>query len=486
MAATPIPDNRAAFSLAEIVQATGATLVAGTHRSVVGVGIDSRRITTGNLFVALRGEIHDGHRYVGSAIASGASAVLVQDEVDVPAGATVLRVDDTLGALGALAAFHRRRFDVPVVAITGSVGKTTTKELIAAALEGVGRRTMRTRGNLNNRVGVPMTLLTLDADHDAAVVELGMNVPGEIRELAERVHPTIGVVTSVAEVHTEGVGGLDGVAQEKGALLEALDPHATAVWCSDYELLAPYADRSAAGRKIGYGERQHSDVALTHWTLEGGALEERIATRATYRLANRSVDIRLKLLGRAAASNAAAALAVIEVIEPARLDDAASALGRVLPSLHRMVPAELSSGILLLDDCYNASPTSTVAALETAAALASSRGGEVVAVLADMLELGHEEQRLHAEVGREAARVGVRALVAVGERMSHAGGAALNAGAKGGRRPRVVLLRSADAAAACVRELAQPRDVVLVKGSRGMRMERVVEALRAPEDRGGQ
>src|SRR5688572_3638784 len=188
--ATPIPTNEVAFSADEL--RTIATLVRGAD--VRGVAIDSRAVSEGNLFVALRGETHDAHDFLPQAIAAGARAVLVDREVEAPESVGVFRADDTLAALGALGALHRRRFSIPLVAITGSVGKTTTKELTRAALEGSGRRTMATRGNLNNRIGVPMTLFMLSADHDAAVIEMGMNVPGEIADLCAMAAPTIGVV----------------------------------------------------------------------------------------------------------------------------------------------------------------------------------------------------------------------------------------------------------------------------------------------------
>ncbi|HEY8429191.1 MAG TPA: UDP-N-acetylmuramoyl-tripeptide--D-alanyl-D-alanine ligase, partial [Sandaracinaceae bacterium] len=428
------------------------------------------------LFVALRGARHDAHEFVPQAVAAGAAAVLVDRALEVPDGVGVFRVEDTLAALGALAAHHRRRYDVPVVAITGSVGKTSTKELVAAALRGTGCHVAATRGNLNNRVGVPMTLFTIGPEHAAVVIEIGMNVPGEIADLAAMVAPNVGVVTSVAEVHTEGVGGIEGVAREKGALLEALDENAAAIWCADEALLAPYAERSRARAKIGYGAGEAAAVRLVRWELDG------VRTRASYVLPHRekALELTLAMLGQAAATNAAAALAVAACVDPDRLEDAAAALGEVAPAAHRMVPIETASGLLVIDDTYNASPRSAIAALETASLLASARGGRLVAVLGDMLELGAHAERLHAQVGREAIRAGACALIACGELMTHAGKAALAATMeRSGQRAKVVLVRKPEDAAECARELAVRGDVVLVKGSRGMRMERVVDALSA-------
>ena len=483
MASTPLPENQAPFTPEEILAAAGAKQIVSPSHALRGVSTDSRAAAPGNVFVALRGDRHDGHEHLAQAIERGAKAVIVDREVEVASGVGVFRVDDTLAALGALAGHHRRRYDIPLVAITGSVGKTSTKELVAAALAGIGKRVASTRGNLNNRIGVPLTLFTLGPDHDAAVIEIGMNVPGEIADLTAITAPTIGVVTAVAQVHTEGVGGIEGVAREKGALLAGLGENAVAVWNADEPRLADYAAR--APRRIGFGRVEEADVRLVRWELDGHG-----GTLASYRVPGREgpLEARLAMLGESASVNAAAALAVISVIEGARLEEAAAALRAVPPADHRMVPIELASGLLVIDDTYNASPRSAVAALETAALLASERGGALIAVLGDMLELGREAERLHADVGREAVRAGARALIACGELMTHAGRAAINATASEprGARAKVVLLKSADDAAACARDIAGERDVILVKGSRGMRMERVVDALRAGDGTRGE
>ncbi|MCZ7682013.1 MAG: UDP-N-acetylmuramoyl-tripeptide--D-alanyl-D-alanine ligase [Sandaracinaceae bacterium] len=456
------------------MRATGATELAPPSRRLCGVTTDSRSVEPGNVFVALRGAAHDGHAYVPQAIASGAHAVVVERALDAPDGVGVYRVDDTLSALGALAALHRRRYDVPLVAITGSVGKTSTKELAAAALLGLGRHTAYTRGNLNNRVGVPMTLFTVGPEHDAAVIEIGMNVPGEIADLTAMTAPTVGVVTSVAEVHTEGVGGSRASRARRARCSpgwpRARRPSGTPT--SRCSRRTRRRRRRGAGSAMVAGEA--ADVRLVRWELDG------LTTRASYRVPSREhpVELALAMLGEAAATNAAAALAIALAIDPARLDEAAEAIAAVPPHAHRMVPAELSSGLLVIDDTYNASPRSTSAALETAALLAQARGGKLVAVLGDMLELGSHAERLHAQIGREAIRAGSRALVACGELMTHAGKAALSSAMEQrGERAKIVLLRNPEDAADCVRELARPGDVVLVKGSRGMRMERVIEAL---------
>jgi UDP-N-acetylmuramoyl-tripeptide--D-alanyl-D-alanine ligase len=470
---TPIPENQANFSADEIVRATGAHEVARAARNVCGVSADSRTIERGNLFVALRGERHDAHEHVPQAILAGAGAVLVERDVEAPDGVGVYRVGDTLRALGALAGFHRRRFDIPVVAITGSVGKTTTKDLVASAFAGLKRNAIATRGNLNNRIGAPMTLFTLGPEHEGAVVELGMNMPGEIAELTSIVTPRVGVVTAVAEAHTEGVGGIEGVAREKGALLEGLARECVAVWCSDEPRLAPYGEGSPAERKITYGTNERADVRLLRWELDGAR-----GTKAVYSIAGREIDVALAMLGGAAALDAAGALAVALAIDPEKLEAAASALANARPSPHRMTVVEIENEALAIDDTYNASPRSIAAAIETASALAKARGGRTILVLGDMLELGRDAERLHEEIGREAARAAVKGLIVCGELMSSAGRAALTESMKSrGEKMKIVIMRDPEGAAECVREMIAPRDVVLVKGSRGMRMERVIAAL---------
>ncbi len=463
--ATPIPDNEARFTRDEIVALTGA-VHRGPGVDVAGVLLDSRRARSGSLFVALRGETHDAHAFVDQAVASGAQAVVVDREVAVDARVDVYRVDDTLAALGALASHHRARSGVQVVGITGSVGKTTTKELASAALRGAGRRVHATEGNLNNRIGVPMTLLQLTESHDTAVIEMGMSVPGEIAALAEMARPDVGVVTAVAEVHTEGVGGLEGVAREKGALLLALEASGAAVYCADEAPLHAYAERSPAMTKIGYGRADGAAVRLASCALASDG------TRYALQIDGATHAGRLQLLGDAAALNTAGAAAVTLALAPDRLSDALAAMAEVAPRPQRMSPREVGE-LLILDDSYNASPRSTEAAIRAGVELARARGGRLIAVLADMLELGAAEEALHERLGHDAARLGVGALVLHGERMAAAARGALRAG--GGVPVRV--LAKIEAVAPAVRELAGPGDVVLVKGSRGMRMERVVVAL---------
>lgn len=471
--ATAIPRSHASFTAAEIVAATGGRLVRGTEGArATGVETDTRAIMRGDLFVALRGEHHDAHAFLDAAVGAGAVGLIVDRDVPLPDGPFVVRVTDTLRALGDLAHAHRRRLPARVVAITGSVGKTSTKELCAAVLTALGERVHRTEGNLNNLVGLPRTLLSADPSATVVVAELGMNVPGEIARLAEIAAPDVGVVTCVAEVHTEGVGGLEGVAREKGALLAALAPDATAIATADDAILVPYLARSPARRKLTFGRAPATvRIEARDARRTGSALRLSVEVGQDVPVA---LDVTLSMLGEGAARNAAAAIAVALALRgPAALAPAAAALASVHGAPGRMELGPGAFGILLLDDTYNASPRATENALEAAAEVARSAGGRLVAVLGDMLELGALEEEMHTRVGEVVARVGTSLFVACGARMRAAAEEARELGCD-------LVVEEDDPTAAIehVRSFVSASDVVLVKGSRGMRMERVVAGLR--------
>ena len=465
--ATPIPTNEASFTVDEIVAATSGMIVQrGPGTPVRGVVTDSRTVMKGCLFVPIRGERHDAHRFVGDAVLAGATAVLVGRGAHVPSGlsAAVIEVEDTTTALGDLARAHRARWTGTVVAITGSAGKTTTKELTAAALAGTGTRVHKTRGNLNNLIGVPMTLFELSDAHDTAVVEMGTNQPGEIARLAEIARPDVGVVTLVAAAHTEGLGSIEAVAAEKWALVEALHPTGTAV---------VNGDDGSLGRLLG-GARptvlQYGYLDAASVRIAGHELLPDLSTRAHYVIDGvGDLEVSLALLGEAAARNAAAALAVCLALGR-DVRAAAEGLASVKPEPGRMCPIAARNGALVLDDTYNANPRSTALALDTAAELATKRGGAVIAVLGDMKELGERSVDEHAAIGRHAADAGVRILAACGREMRHAVSAARRAS------PTMEVHHYDDVVKAAHRVLDEStrRDVILVKGSRSMQMERVV------------
>ncbi len=442
------------------------------------VVVDSRLATPGSLFVALRGERHDGHDYVDDAFARGAVAAIVESErpaaVDLRAGAELsadvslpvcLLVDDSLRALQRAAAWHRARFDVRVIGITGSIGKTTTKEFVASVLA-QRYRVLKSEGNYNNEIGLPLTLLRLDADHERAVLEMGTYGPGEITLLAEIARPHIGVVTNVGPVHLERMGTVERIAQAKCELPQALPPDGVAVLNGDDPLVRAMADSTSA-RVFFYG--LSPECHLWADEVESRGLEG-IRFRFHYR--GESLYVSVPLLGRHSVHTALRAAAV-GLIEGLSWDEIINGL-RTGEQLRLVVVPGLK-GATLLDDTYNSSPDSAIAALN----LLDELEGRKIAVLGDMLELGGYEVEGHRRVGRRAMDV-VSLLVTVGERGRLIGQGALEYGMP---PEQVIQLANNEEAIALLKETLREGDVVLIKGSRGMVMEEIVAAL---ADNGGE
>jgi UDP-N-acetylmuramoyl-tripeptide--D-alanyl-D-alanine ligase len=473
----------ATFTIDEIIAATGGVLTRrGGWESFCGVSTDSRTAQTGQLFIPLSGERHDGHDYIPKALHRGVTGVLVEYGYvgqpppavsgqaraavlqAIPPEVTVIAVRDALTALGDLAGAWRRRFPDPVVAVTGSCGKTTTKEMIAQALSGAFRVHKNTL-NLNNLIGLPLTLLELEPGHEAAVVEMGMNRFGEIRRLTQIARPTVGVLTNVHGAHTEGVGDLAGVARAKGELIEALDPEAWLVYNADDPLVAELA-RNFRGRSLSFG--LHPGAAL-----QAGERRSRGAQGQAARLhyQGQNWTLTLPAAGEHMLSNALAASAVglILGLPPA---ETAAALAAFRPIHRRSQIVSLPSGVHLLNDCYNANPGSMAMALQTLAELKDR--GRAAAALGDMLELGGASVQEHRQLGRRAAQAGVDYLVVYGNfRLEVA------AGAREGGLPasRIFPIRRLADGARVLQELLEPGDWLLVKGSRSMHMEGLIDLL---------
>ncbi len=466
------PPPAAPLTADELVAATGGTLLRRSARPVRGAAVDSRLVTPGCLFVALPGERTDGHLHLAAAASSGAAALLVSrplDEADLAAlgDVSVVRVADGLAGLHAVAAAWRARFSPLVVGITGSVGKTSTKEATAAVLE-AAMPTLKSEGNQNNEVGLPLTLLRLGPEHRAAVLEMGMYVGGEIATLAALGRPSIGVVTAVAPVHLERAGSLEAIESAKAELVEALPPGGTAVLNGDDPRVRGFGSRTPAG-VVTYG----LDGGV-HVTAE--AIVARGAAGSRFEVVARSprrarIRVEISALGRHSVQNALAAAAVGLV---AGVGDEAIAAGLALPwgraSAHRGLLVEVP-GLTILDDTYNASPPAMLAALDVLGSLP----GRPVAVLGEMLELGALHEAGHRDVGRAAARVAAE-LVVVG---APAAGIAEGAVAAGLDATRVHLAADRDAALAVLWSILRPGDAVLVKASRGAALESIVDALAA-------
>jgi UDP-N-acetylmuramoyl-tripeptide--D-alanyl-D-alanine ligase len=480
--ATPIPPNQAPFSLDEVLAVTGGELVRrGPRETALGVSTDTRSLRDGNAFVALSGPSFDGHAFLGDACARGAALLVVSREVDPPGDASIVRVNDTLRALGELGRAHRRRWGRArralgsrgrVVAVTGSAGKTTSCRVIASALEALAPGGVHAPvGNMNNAVGVPLVLLGLRPEHAFGVVEVGTNAPGEVAYAASVAEPDIGVLTLVACAHAEGLGSLERIAREKGSLLEAVPRAGVAVANGDDPRACAQLMRSRARRAITYGKSESCEVRLAWRRLEG-IDGQRLGLVLGAGPDRREVELRSALLGEAGAYAVAAALGVA-VAAGARdgLEQVAARVEAVRGEAGRLRARALGSGTLLLDDCYNANPASMAASIDAAAELARSLDRPLVLVLGEMRELGAEAEAEHDRLGEIAACSGASRLVAVGGRARRTCERAGSLGLESAFSP------DARHAARRVLDSVSSSDVVLVKGSRGVALERVVEAL---------
>ena len=463
------------MTLGELAAALASRRISGAGGTLAtGVSIDSRSLRPGDLFVAIRGARFDGHRFVADAVARGAAAAVVSDAAALGAPpAPGIVVDDTLRALQGLARRVRRDSGARVVAVTGSVGKTTTKELSAAMLE-TRYRVFRNRGNLNNHIGLPLSLLELRNRPEVAVVELGMSGPGEIRRLVEIAEPDVRVWTNVGEAHAEFFPSIEAIADAKAEILTGASADAVVVAnAADDRVMRRVA--AFPGRVVTFGVDVEAEVSASDVEDLGlGGVRARLRTPVG------AAPVRTRLLGRGNLANVLAAVGValsFDVPLAAAVERAAA----VEAPPHRGRIHRLAGGVAVIDDSYNSSPL----ALETAlAALGRGGAGRKVAVLGEMLELGVRAEALHRAAGRAAAAAGVGLLLTVGGEPARVlGRAAVEAGA-----PAAGVLHCETAEEAASRAAASVRDgdVVLVKGSRGVRTDRVVTRLCADRPAGSE
>jgi len=476
--ATPIPANAAAFTIAEIIAATRGSIARpgpAQETPAVGVSSDSRSVPAGGIFVALEGEAHDGHAFLAGACARGIAVALVKRgrsaSVSGPGveNVTFIEVDDTLVALGDLARAHLEAWRTSgahhkVVAITGSAGKTTTKELAAALFGAVGR-THFTAGNLNNRVGVPFVVLGIQADHRFAVLEMGMSLPGELDAITSFARPDVSVVTNVGVAHAEGVGGPDGVMHEKGAVYRALDGSGVAIVNADDDRATRASSGTRAKNVVTFGTREGAMYRLVSREPLGGS-----GSRVVLATPGRELTLQLPLPGEAAAIDLVAALAAQEtasgVLLPVETIETELATVRLAG---RATLKRLAEDIVVLDDTYNANPASMRAALATLAEIAGSR--RRVAVLGEMKELGAHAEAEHVALADALAAAGVTLAIGCGGLISRALLRAAELGVT------CVDASSTEEAAAEAKARVRPSDAVLVKGSRSVGAERVVQVL---------
>lgn len=473
------------LTLADVLEALTGVRPEQATLFISEAAIDSRLVIPAGLFVALRGERTDGHDYIGQAFERGAQLALIDHlpagadyaVVDIrssalpanlalPRGPFCLLVDDTLKALQTVAKFWRAKHNLRVIGVTGSVGKSTTKELIAEVL-GQRYRVLKNVGNLNNEIGLPLTLLRLSAGHQVAVLEMGFFVPGEIAFLCDLAKPQVGVVTNVGTVHAERAGSQEVIARGKSELVQSLPPapEGVAILNDDDPWVRGMADVTRA-QVFTYGLDPRADL----WAddIEGLGLKG-IRFRIHFR--NESLQVHVPMIGRHSVHTVLRAVAV-GLVEGLTWAEMVNGLQHSRSQL-RLVAVSTENGALILDDSYNASPESTLAALN----LLEEMDGRKIAVLGDMLELGQYEQQGHALVGARAAKVADR-LVTVGELGKLIGAAARDNGMSARK---VIEAADVPQAIEILRDLLLPGDVALIKGSHGLRMDRIVTALEVSE-----
>ncbi|MGQ9456320.1 MAG: UDP-N-acetylmuramoyl-tripeptide--D-alanyl-D-alanine ligase [Armatimonadota bacterium] len=446
----------------EVLNACKGELVSGDQEvRITGVSTDTRTLVPGDLFFALTGQTSDGHKFLADAFARGAVGVVVSRKVE--AEKLVIRVKNTLVALGDLASYYRGKFSPIVIGVTGSVGKTTTKEMAAAIVSTLGP-CLKNPGNFNNEIGLPLTLFNLDRTHKTAVLEMAMRGAGQIAYLAKIARPRIGIITNIYPVHIELLGSLDAVADAKAELLDLLPEGGAAVLNAD----DPYFDRlrlRTRARVISFGESSIADVRLTSAEVdEQGCCTFSVAT------SRGNFEVHVPVPGEHNIKDALAAVAVGEFLGISH-EAMREALTNFAPPERRSNVLRSRRGVVIIDDTYNASPPSVISALHT---LARMQGSRKIAVLGDMLELGRIAEEAHGQVGRVVKELGIDRLVVVGGLAKLISRAAVEAGFSSRS---VYEFENSEEAGLAVSRIVRKGDVVLVKGSRAMRMENVVEAI---------
>ena len=475
------------FSVKELLETTGGRLLKGNPVfTVSGLSIDSRTIQPRELFVALKGDRFDGHAFLPEVRKKKGCGAIVDQRIGLKAEAVneiLIEVADPLWALQEIASFHRKRFSIPVVAITGSNGKTTTKEMAAAILS---RRlkVLKNAGNLNNHIGVPLTLLGLTREHQLALIEMGINHAGEMTRLCEIARPDMGLITNIGPAHLEFLGSIEGVARAKGELLQSLKDEESVAFLNADDPLTPTLCPLRNGMLVTFGLDQKADVQATgvSYDRQGSSFhlhlghQGEIQTTADSQKTRRKdipmdqIDIRLAVPGRHNVYNAVGAAAIASKLGA---DRAGIKMGlELFQPIHLRSQVIQWRGVTILNDSYNANPASMRSALETLKLLQVS--GKAIAVLGDMMELGKESGAAHREIGRQVGALGLDYLLTVGELARLIGQEAIEGGMP---KDRVKICDHLEEAVAFLSTLVREQDTVLVKGSRGMRMERLVQDL---------
>jgi UDP-N-acetylmuramoyl-tripeptide--D-alanyl-D-alanine ligase len=468
-------DTAPVLSAEEILKATGgAPLRGGRGWSCRGVSTDTRTLAAGNLFIALAGENFDGHDCLTQAAERGAAGLLIRADaaeklVDAPEEVPAIGVPDTLRALGGIAGDWRRRFPVPLVAITGSSGKTTTKEMVAT-IAARARNILKTEGNLNNRIGLPMTLLKLREEHELVIVEMGTNSPGEIATLAAIAAPDVGLITNIGPAHLEGLGSLEAIREEKGSLFEIMAGQGTAILNHDDPAIGLLAKRWR-GKRISFGLGPGAGVTARR-------IEPARPEGVRFNLVIDGIGTPV-FLATAGEHNVINALAAASAAWSLGFDhhEIAAGLAAFRPIPGRTEIRQLGNGAFLIIDAYNANPASVREAVKTLQGLRGSGGA--VAILGDMLELGKQSEALHEEIGTLLADANIHDLFLRGSLTE-----ALAAGAirRGFPAERITFFEDAEEVVSSLRSRLKKDDWILIKGSRMMKMEAVAEKIIAAFD----
>ncbi|MCX7921310.1 MAG: UDP-N-acetylmuramoyl-tripeptide--D-alanyl-D-alanine ligase [Clostridia bacterium] len=452
------------ISCQEIVKATNGVLVSGSiNAEFTGISIDSRKISSGDLFIPIVGERFDGHDFIQSSLELGAEAVLTHKTIEKIENKIVIKVDDTSKALRDIAEYYRTKFDIPFVGITGSVGKTSTKDMIASVLE-QEFNVLKTQGNFNNEIGLPLTVFNLESSHEAAVIEMGMSGFGEISRLTSIVRPSIAVITNIGLSHIEKLGSRQNILKAKMEIFEGLRKDGLAVLNGDDKLLYGLKDLLKF-RTVFYGMEEDVDYQAYNITPVGES-----GTYFEITIGSREYKVHVPVPGIHNVYNALAAIAAgIEL---------KISMGKIVKGISQFSSGKMRQNIIshkgfkIINDAYNASPQSMEAAISVLKDIAGNN--RTIAVLGDMLEMGEWAYKAHIDVGKFAATKGIDYLITIGENGKNIAIGAQKAGVPEGN---IHTFEDNNAANAFLKGLVKENDYILVKGSRGMRMEQIVESL---------
>jgi UDP-N-acetylmuramoyl-tripeptide--D-alanyl-D-alanine ligase len=458
------------FSIDQVIKAVGGVLIAGSANSnICGVSTDSRQVDKGNIFIALPGENFDGHDFVQKAVGKGATTVIISNQAllnleKMDKAVSVIKVADTLLALGDLAYSYRQRFSLPIIGLTGSSGKTTTKEMLASITE-LAKNTLKTQGNLNNLIGLPQTIFCLRAEHELAILEMGTNTRGEIKRLTRIARPTIGLITNIGPAHLAGFGSVDVIAQEKGDLFLNMSQSGIAVINLDDEAVKIIAERWN-GRRVTFSMSPNADVTVNEIGKNGAK-----GMHFNLVIEGESQKVEMKILGIHHVYNAMAAAATAWAAGIGR-ETIKEGLLAFSPVGGRMEMIKLQNGAYVIDDSYNANPASVREALMTLKDLKNHHSGYVF--LGDMLELGDAAFEMHRRIGMLLGTIGVNAVFLQGEYSAITAAAARDGGLPG---ENIFITQDSQEGIAYLKKYLKKGDWVLVKGSRRMKMEMIVAQI---------